>query len=85
MVEAHLAESDFERNCKRFLEKLRNAPGDKLDHSTLLKRMKMSTKVFRELADTLQERGDIGIKQEKVEGRGRNPTFYFLKNGQNRG
>jgi hypothetical protein len=77
MVDAHLAESEFERNCKRFLEKLRKAPNGRLDHSTLLKRMKMSAREFRDLVETLRQRGDIEVTETPQSGHGGRPTITY--------
>jgi hypothetical protein len=78
MVDTHLAESDFERNCKRFLEKLRGAPEKKLGHSVLLKRMKMSAKDFHALSETLRQRGEIETLQGDPSRHGPAPVTYRL-------
>ncbi len=66
MAAGHVAENPFHAECLKVLEKLRNAPGNELPHSVLLKRMKMDAKSFAELVDTLAQQGDIVMaKTEK--------------------
>lgn len=76
MASTHVADNPFHAECLKVMEKLREAPAGKLDHSTLLKRMKMPAKDFRELMETMQERGDIGKTQ--VPTAGRTGTYYQL-------
>jgi hypothetical protein len=77
-ADGHVAENPFHGECLKVIAKLREAPGHELDHSTLLKRMKMPAKDFRDLIDTLQQRGDIGIRSQATGTRGPNTTFYHL-------
>lgn len=59
LAASYVAENPFHAECLKLLRKLREAPGQQLAHSTLLKRMKMKTKDFRELMETLVQRGDV--------------------------
>jgi len=82
MAYGHVADNPFHAECLKVIEKLRNAPDHELDHSTLLKRMKMDARSFRELIDTLLERGDIGVRH--VPTAGRTGTYYHLAPGAER-
>ena len=62
MTQAHVAANPFHADCLKFLEKLRGAPGLELAHSVLLKRMKTDTKNFMLIVNTLEQRGDIVIR-----------------------
>lgn len=61
MAAGHVAENPFHAECLKAVEKLRNAPGNELPHSVLLKRMKMDSKSFGMLLETLVQQGDIEI------------------------
>ena len=61
MAAGHVAENPFHAECLKAVEKLRNAPGNELPHSVLLKRMKLDTKAFAALIDTLCEQGDVEV------------------------
>jgi hypothetical protein len=72
-----LVENPFHAECQKVLQKLQGEPNGELSHSVLLKRMKMKARDFRDLIETLDQRGDIGITKESTAGRpGR---FYRLK------
>jgi hypothetical protein len=43
-------------------EKLRHAPGRKIQHSDLMKNMRMDKDTFKKLVDTMIEQGDIQIE-----------------------
>jgi len=76
MAQSHVADNPFHAECLKFLQKLRNAPGQELPHSLLLKRMKIDAKSFLGLVTTLEQRGDIVIRTQTTPGRiGR---FYRL-------
>jgi len=62
MTQAHVAANPFHAECLKLLEKLRGAPGLELPHSVLLKRMKMDTKNFMLIVNTLEQRGDIVVR-----------------------
>ena len=61
MAAGHVADNPFHAECLKAVEKLRAAPGGELPHSVLLKRMKMDSKNFAMLIDTLVEQGDIKV------------------------
>jgi predicted ArsR family transcriptional regulator len=59
------------------VEKLRAAPGGELPHSVLLKRMKMDSKSFGMLIETLIQQGDVEITQSAQSGHGGRPTLAY--------
>ena len=61
MAQTHVAESPFHAECLKVLQKLRDAPGHRLAHSVLLKRMKTKAKDFHELIETLAQRSEVRI------------------------
>ncbi len=61
MAASHVADNPFHAECLKLLEKLRDAPGNVLPHSVLLKRMKMDAKTFTVLIETLVQQGDIEV------------------------
>jgi len=61
MAAGHVAENPFHAECLKAVEKLRNAPGNELPHSVLLKRMKMDAKTFAVLIETLCQQGEIDV------------------------
>ncbi len=70
---------EFDAQCKNLLRKLRKAPSGRLEHSMLLKRMKVKAKEFRDLIETLAQRGDVEIISTPTKGR---PTIeYVVKEG----
>ena len=69
MAASHVAENPFHAECLKALEKLRSAPGGELPHSVLLKRMKMDTKGFAALIDTLCQQGDVEVVTAPTSGR----------------
>jgi hypothetical protein len=56
-----VAENPFHAECLKLLRKLKNAPGQRMDHSSLLQRMHMKAAEFRELIQTLVQGGQIEI------------------------
>jgi hypothetical protein len=70
---SYVADNPFDADCLKVLQKLRGAKGS-LPHSILLKRMKIDTKKFATLIDTLKERGSI---QESVEATATNPRRIY--------
>ena len=58
---SYVAENPFHAECLKLLRKLREAPGQRLSHSILLKRMKTKAKDFRELVETLAQRGEVQV------------------------
>ncbi len=71
MAAGHVAENPFHADYLRLLKKLRGAPDRALPHHVLLKRMKMDAKSFRELIETLVQRGDLTIDAVATDGRTR--------------
>lgn len=83
MAEAHVAENPFHAECMKLMRKLREAPGQTLPHSVLLKRMKTDARTFQELIITLEQRGDIKALSQSTTGR---PTrLYHLIEGETSG
>jgi len=76
MAQAYVADNPFHAECLKFLQKLREAPGQELPHSILLKRMKIGSKDFLSLVDTLEQSGDIMIRKQSTSGRA--GRFYRL-------
>ena len=56
-----MAENPFHAECLRVIQKLSDSPDRELPHSVLLKRMKIKARDFREMIETLVQRGDIEI------------------------
>ena len=79
MAASHVAENAFHAECLKLLEKLRDAPGNELAHSVLLKRMKMDAKTFSVLIETLVQQGDIVV--ETVPRAGSALRMYRLARG----
>ncbi len=79
MTQAHVAANPFHAGCLKFLEKLREAPGQELAHSVLLKRMKTDAKTFLSLVTTLEQAGDIVIRTQSTSGR--SGRYYRLAEG----
>ncbi|RMF71989.1 MAG: DUF3987 domain-containing protein [Acidobacteria bacterium] len=69
MASSYAAEGEFDELALRLLRKLREAGGHRLPHSVLLKRMKLDAKTFRQVVETLVERGDIAVEVAKTAGR----------------
>ena len=69
MAQGHTAENPFHGDCLRLINKLREAPGNSLAHSVLLKRMKMDARRFAELIDTLIQSGDVEAAVVPSDGR----------------
>lgn len=71
MAASQVAENPFHAECLRLTKKLREAPRQSLPHHVLLKRMKIDAKSFRELIETLVQRGDVASETEATGGRNR--------------
>ncbi|MGP1272709.1 MAG: bifunctional DNA primase/polymerase [Phycisphaerales bacterium] len=69
MASGYAAEGEFDELALRLLRKLREAADRRLPHSLLLKRMKLDAKAFRQLVETLVERGDVAVEVAKTAGR----------------
>jgi predicted nucleic acid-binding Zn ribbon protein len=69
MASAHVADNPFEADCLKAVQKIRESPSGKVAHSVLLKRMKMPSKAFKDLMETLVHRGDIQAVSADTQGR----------------
>jgi len=79
MAEGHVAENPFHAECLKVIQKLSDAPDHELPHSVLLKRMKIKAKDFREMIETLVQRGDIEV--DTTPRAGSAVIVYRLKEG----
>jgi len=80
MAQSHVADSPFQAECLKLMQKLRDAPGNTLSHSVLLKRMKVDARAFQDIIATLDQRGDVAITIKSTGGR---PSrFYRLLEGK---
>jgi hypothetical protein len=82
LADSYVAENPFHAECLKLVRKLREAPSQELAHSVLLKRMKMKTKDFKELIETLVQRGDV--QALTVQTPGRTGLVYRLAAGEER-
>jgi len=84
MAAGYAAEGEFDELALRLIRKLRESRGQAMPHSVLLKRMKLDAKNFRQLVETLIERGDVAV--DNVRTGGRDATLYRLaeKEGEER-
>ena len=71
MASQHVSDNPFHALCLRAMKKISEAPGSRLAHSVLLKRMKVDSKVFSQIIQTLTQQGDVVILEEETEGRPR--------------
>jgi len=71
MAHGHVAENPFHGECLKLIKKLREAPDQQLPHSVLLKRMKLDSKTFQGLIETLAQQGDVEFVTIKTAGRTR--------------
>ena len=79
MAATHSAETPIQANCQKVIEALRKAPGRKMKHSELLKKMKtLSAKEFQVVIDTLIERGEISCMKTNENCPGRTGNVYRL-------
>ncbi|GJQ28384.1 MAG: hypothetical protein HBSAPP03_02680 [Phycisphaerae bacterium] len=69
MAANHAAETPFDELALRAMRKIREAPDGALPHSVLLKRMKMDSRSFHDLIDTLVQRGDVLAESAATAGR----------------
>ncbi|MCX5677387.1 MAG: hypothetical protein NTX87_20580, partial [Planctomycetota bacterium] len=69
MASQHVAEGEFDANCLKLIRKLQGAEDHALEHSRLLKRMKMDSRTFHELISTLVQRGDVEVITAPTAGR----------------
>jgi hypothetical protein len=69
-IKEHNAESPFHADCLKLLQKLKAAPGKKLTHTALSRKMPgHSPKDFKTLIESLAEKGRIEITEEPTGGR----------------
>lgn len=61
MAHSHVADNPFHAECLKLLRKLREAPDRTLPHSVLLKRMKLDSKSFAALIDTLCQQREVQV------------------------
>ena len=78
MADSHVADNEFHSLCLKATKKIRDAKDGRLSHSVLLKRMKMDSKAFAGLIQTLVQQGDIETVQEKTGGR---PSLVYQIRG----
>ena len=69
MAGQHVAEGEFDAECLKVIRRLHDAPECMLPHSVLLKRMKMESRRFVELINTLVQRGDVEMITVSTAGR----------------
>jgi tRNA U38,U39,U40 pseudouridine synthase TruA len=69
MASSHVADNPFHAECLKLIKKLREAADHELPHQLLLKRMKVDAKRFRELIETLIQRGDVEAVAAPTAGR----------------
>jgi hypothetical protein len=75
LASSHVAENPFHAECLKVTEKLRSA-GGQLPHSVLLKRMKVNSRDFQGIIDTLLQQGDV--VRDVVTTNGRPMAVYRL-------
>jgi hypothetical protein len=81
MAQEFVADNPFHAECLKVIKKLREAPGNELPHSVLLKRVKLDAKGFLSLVETLEQQGDIVVRTQPAPGPGRPTRFYRLNRG----
>jgi hypothetical protein len=69
MAQSYVSETQFDGDCLKLLRKLREASDQQIPHQVLLKRMKMKAKDFKELIETLIQRGDVVPVAHQTTGR----------------
>jgi hypothetical protein len=69
LADSYVAENPFHAECLKLTRKLSEAPNNELPHSVLLKRMKIKAKDFKDLIETLIQRGDVSSKPVATSGR----------------
>lgn len=84
MAAGYAAEGEFDELALRLMRKLREADGHAPPHSVLLKRMKLDAKAFRQLIETLVERGDVAVDIAKTAGRDAVVYRMAVKQGETR-
>jgi hypothetical protein len=79
MAALHVADGDFDALCLRAIQRLHGEPGQQMQHSQLLRAMKMRKRDFDDLIETLEERGDVELVKPVREGAGRRGASYRLR------
>ena len=69
MASQYVADNPFHALCLKAIKKLRESPNQTAMHSVLLKRMKIDTRLFNEVINTLYQRQDIEIVLHPTAGR----------------
>ncbi len=69
MAHGHVAANSFHAECLKVIQKLKEAAGRQLSHSVLLKRMKLDSKTFQGIIETLVQQGDVEFVPIKTGGR----------------
>lgn len=76
MVDGYVSASQFDADCLAIKRKLREA-GQPMAHQTLLKRMKVPAKMFRDLVHTLEQRGEVIATTSPTS---RKPAIFYQLN-----
>ncbi|NLF33153.1 MAG: DUF3987 domain-containing protein [Planctomycetes bacterium] len=79
----YVADNPFHADCLKLMRKLQEATDRQLSHQILLKRMKMKTKDFKDLIETLVQRNDVAAIP--VQTGGRTGVIYRLNVGVKEG
>jgi hypothetical protein len=79
MASQHVAEGEFDAECLKVIRRLTAAPDCTLNHSVLLKRMKLKSTEFEEIMKTLVVRGDVEPLPDHRCGPGPRAVRYRLK------
>ena len=82
LADSYVAENPFHAECLKLTRKLSEAPNNELPHSVLVKRMKIKAKDFKDLIETLIQRGDVSSKSVPTSGR---TGFVYRLNGREQG
>lgn len=78
MASEHGAESPFDALARKVIRKIRSAPNLDIDRSTLLRSMKVESKVLDGVMNTLMERGDV--VEDIIQTAGRSAHVYRMVN-----
>ena len=78
LTEIHVADNPFHAECLKIKRRLKQARNMTISHSVLLKRMKIDSRSFQTIIDTLIEQGDVERLATPTKGRTR--IEYQLKN-----
>ena len=81
MASQHVADGEFDADCLKLIRKLHAAEDHTLEHSKLLKRMKMDCRRFQDLISTLVQRGDVEVVTAGTAGRPGTRYRLVVKDG----